>query len=199
MWDQRFNTSEYIYGTAANDFLQDSIVQIPPGKVLSLGEGEGRNACYLAKAGYEVHAVDASHVGLQKAQALAAQQGVNLVTYHADLAEFDMGENRWDGIVSIFCHLPQPLRDDVYQRAVKALKPGGVMVIEAYSPAQLQHGTGGPKVVELLVPLAETLQALSGLTWIVAQEIERPIHEGELHKGLGAVVQILARKPISHP
>ena len=110
MWDERYNTEEYAYGKAANNFLEENYTAIPKGNVLSLAEGEGRNAVFLARQGYTVTAVDASQVGLNKAKKLAEEHGVTIELVHADLADFDLGENRWDGIVSIFCPLPSALR-----------------------------------------------------------------------------------------
>ena len=102
MWDQRYSTEEFAYGTKPNEFLEANVSHLPKGRVLSLAEGEGRNAVFLAKQGYEVTAVDSSLVGLNKAQKFAADEGVIIDFVHADLAEFDLGQNKWDGIISIF-------------------------------------------------------------------------------------------------
>ena len=110
MWDERYSPDEYVYGKAPNQFLEENYNAIPKGKVLSLAEGEGRNAVFLAKQGYSVTAVDASQVGLSKAKKLAEENGVELELIRGDLVDFDIGENKWDGIVSIFCPLPSALR-----------------------------------------------------------------------------------------
>ena len=110
MWDERYSPDEYVYGKDPNQFLEDNYNAIPKGKVLSLAEGEGRNAVFLAKQGYSVTAVDASQVGLSKAKKLAEENGVELELIRGDLVDFDIGENKWDGIVSIFCPLPSALR-----------------------------------------------------------------------------------------
>jgi 2-polyprenyl-3-methyl-5-hydroxy-6-metoxy-1,4-benzoquinol methylase len=110
VWDERYSPEEYAYGKTPNKFLEENFKVIPKGKVLSLAEGEGRNAVFLARQGYSVTAVDASPVGLQKAGKLAEANGVTIELIHADLADFEIGENRWDGIVSIFCPLPSALR-----------------------------------------------------------------------------------------
>jgi SAM-dependent methyltransferase len=140
MWDQRYSSDTYVYGTEPNGFLVTAAARLPPGKVLCLGEGEGRNAVWLAAQGHEVTAVDASGVGLRKAQRLAAERGVTIATVHADLAAFDIEPGTWDGIVSIFCHLPPALRADVHRRCVAGLRPGGVLLLEAYTPRQLGMG-----------------------------------------------------------
>ena len=113
MWDERFGSLEYIYGTEPNDFLASVASQIPQGKVLCLADGEGRNGTYLASLGYEVFAIDQSIMGLEKAKKLAQEKQVQISTIHADLADFVIEPQAWDGIVSIFCHLPLDLRSQV--------------------------------------------------------------------------------------
>ena len=193
-WDERYAQENFVYGTVPNDFLKENADHLPKGKVLCLAEGEGRNAVYLAQLGYAVTAVDSSKVGLEKAQKLARQQGVEIETLVADLTEFDLGTNQWDAIVSIFCHLPPPLRRDVHCRVVVALKKGGVLLAEAYTPRQLDFKTGGPPVRELLVEPDVLREELKGLQFIQLTETEREVHEGILHFGKGAVVQVIAIK-----
>ena len=195
LWDQRFGAEGYAYGTEANDFVVEQAARIPPGPVLCLAEGEGRNAVFLAGRGHPVTAVDFSRAGQQKAAALAAARGVALDYVVADLAEFEPAAGAFSGVVAIFMHLPPALRHTVYQRAAAALAPGGVVVIEAYTPAQLAHGVGGPKDPALLVTLADLELDLAGLELVVAREREREIQEGALHQGQSAVVQVVARRP----
>jgi SAM-dependent methyltransferase len=194
MWDERFSEPGYAYGTEPNGFLFSVTDQIPPGKVLCLAEGEGRNAVYLAELGYEVTAVDTSTVGLTKAEALALDRGVTIDTVLADLAEYPIEPGAWQGIVSIYCHLPPVIRAALHERCLRGLAPGGVFVLEGFTPRQLEFGTGGPKSRELLMDLEVIRQELPGLRLEVAREIEREIVEGEFHKGTAAVVQILAVK-----
>lgn len=193
-WDERYGQPELTYGAEPNDFLRDMAPRIPPGPVLGLGEGQGRNAVYLATLGHGVTAVDLSPVGLARAQELAASRGVTLHTMVADLAEFDPGTTAWSGIISIFCHLPPALRRDLYPRCAAALAPGGVLILEAYTPDQLEHGTGGPREPGLLNTLQELRELLPGLEFEVGREVVREIREGAHHHGLGAVVQVVARK-----
>jgi SAM-dependent methyltransferase len=192
-WDKRFAGEGYFYGTEPNDFLREHCGAIPSGgKVLCLGEGEGRNAVFLASRGHQVLAIDLSATGLMKTERLATQRGVSIRTQVADLADYAPGTGCWDGIVSIWCHLPRELRRQVHRRAVAALAPGGVFLLEAYTPAQLDHRSGGPTAVELLPTLAELRAELEGLEFVRALECERVIHEGAGHEGLSAVVQIQA-------
>ena len=145
-WDERYGTAGYFYGTEPNDFLRGHCAEIRHGgDVLCLAEGEGRNAVYLAQQGLHPLALDQSPVGLAKAVQLAAARGVQLDTLVANLADYQVEPGRWDGIVSIWCHLPSALRAVVHRQVVTGLKIGGVFLLEAYTPAQLAHGTGGPK------------------------------------------------------
>ncbi len=194
-WNQRFGGAAYLYGTAPNDFVAQVADRIPAGPVLCLAEGEGRNAVFLAGRGHAVTAVDMSAVGLEKAQALAARQGVRITTIVADLATFAIGRGGWSGVVASWAHLPLQLRRRVLGDVVRGLRPGGVIVLEAYTPAQLRYGTGGPKDSDLLMTLAALREELAGLEFEIGREIEREVLEGSGHTGWSAVVQVLARKP----
>ena len=196
MWDQRFSEPGYAYGTQENTFLRDQVQRIPKGRVLSLAEGEGRNAAFLASCGHDVTAVDASPVGLAKARRLARQRGVEIHTVLADLEDFRINESTWHGIVSIFCHLPPKLRRQVHSRCADGLTPGGVFVLEGFSPRQLELKTGGPRDPELLVEGETLAQELSGLEILLSREIERPIEEGKYHGGIASVVQLVAARPV---
>lgn len=193
-WDERFSEPGFTYGTEPNDFLASVSARIPKGKVLSLAEGEGRNAVYLASLGCEVTAVDASPVGLKKAADLASARSVAITTVLADLEEYDIGEQQWDGIIACYCHLPSPLRRAVHRASVAGLKPGGVFVLEAFSKKQLEYATGGPRSLDMLMSLEELKQELAGLRFDHAVEMERSVVEGNGHTGLAAVVQIFGIK-----
>ncbi|MDX9834383.1 MAG: class I SAM-dependent methyltransferase [Desulfobulbus sp.] len=195
MWDKRYATDEFIFGTEPNTFLAAMADRIPPGRVLSLGEGEGRNAVFLAARGCSVVAVDASSVGLAKARRLAEERGVQIETVATDLADFPVLPGEWDAIVSIFCHPWPGIRANLYRRCVHGLRPGGVFVLEAYTPAQLRHGTGGPPDKDRLMTLATLRSELAGLDFLHAVELEREVQEGRLHHGLAAVVQVVATRP----
>lgn len=196
MWDQRYAEAGFAYGTEPNDFLAAEAGRIRPGgRVLCLAEGEGRNAVYLAGLGLQVHAVDLSSVGLAKAAALARQRGVSLVTEVADLAAWEPGTACWDAVVSIWAHLPPGPRAALHRRVVHALAPGGLLLLEAYTPDQLRLDTGGPRVAEMMMT-PETLRAeLEGLVFERLETLEREVHEGRYHEGRSAVVQAVARRP----
>lgn len=194
-WDERYSEPGFAYGTAPNDFLASVVDRIPKGKILSLAEGEGRNAAYLASLGYEVTGVDGSAVGLRKARELAAERGVAITTIHADLSAFEIVPEQWEGIIACFCHLPSSIRIPLHQAAVHGLKSGGVFVLEAFSKEQIALGTGGPESPDMLMSLDELKRELAGLEFIHAVQLERDVHEGCRHTGLASLVQLLALKP----
>ncbi len=194
MWNERYSAKHYIYGVEPNNFLFKKYPLIPAGKVLCLAEGEGRNAVFLAKHGYQVTAVDSSEVGLSKAARLAEKNDVQLEIVHCDLADFDPGKEEWAGIVSIFCHVPQSLRVLLHHRVVEGLEKNGVLLLEAYTPAQLLLGTGGPADAALTMTAESLKRELAGLHFSYLEELEREVVEGSHHTGTGAVVQAVAEK-----
>lgn len=195
MWDERYAEEEYAYGKDPNDFLSQNIARIPSGKVLCLCDGEGRNGVYLAQQGRQVTSVDASAVGLAKAKRLAQERGVTIITHVVDLTHFVIEPGYWDAIVSIFCHVPPPLRAKVHQQCVAGLRHGGVMLLEAYTPKQLEFKTGGPQVAEMTMTLQGLERELNGLQFMHALECDRDVIEGRYHHGKGAVVQLIGIKP----
>lgn len=194
-WNARYSQPGFAYGEAPNDFLVEVADRIPPGPVLCVAEGEGRNSVFLARRGHEVTAVDLSSVGLEKARALAERHGVKLATEVADLASWPMPERRYAGVVSVWAHLPPAVRKELHRRVVAALLPGGVFVLEAYRPGQELRGTGGPPDPTLLMREHELREELAGLEVLLAREVTRTIHEGPYHHGDSDVVQLLAKKP----
>ena len=196
MWDERYNSDEYAYGKEPNQFLEKNYGAIPKGMVLSLAEGEGRNAVFLAKQGSSVTAVDGSAVGLKKAEKLAKENGVEINLVHADLAEYEIGENCWDGIISIFCPLPSVQRKLLHKKVIAGLKPGGVFLVEAYTPEQLKYGTGGGKSADTMTTKKSLVHDLEGLKFTLLTELERNVIEGAYHTGVGAVIQAIALKEI---
>ncbi len=194
-WDQRYDCEDFVYGTEPNDFLREHADVLPAGgEILCLADGEGRNSVFLAERGFHPTALDYSAVALEKGRRLAEERGVVVERVQADLADYTLDRDRWDGIVSIFCHVPAPIRERIYRQVPEALRPGGVLLLEAYTPKQLEYGTGGPPTTELLAGVEELLRPLQGLELLHARELERPVIEGRLHTGPAHVVQIIARR-----
>lgn len=193
MWNERYASDEFVYGTEPNAFLAQN-AKILTGPVLSLAEGEGRNAVFLASLGLDVLGVDASEVGLAKAHKLAASRGVTIRTKVVDLADYEPPENSFGSVVSISAHLPSAIRQRLYPLVERSLKPGGIMLLEAYSKAQLTRDTGGPKDLDLLMTCADLEKEFPNCAPLLSREIEREVVEGKFHTGLASVVQFIARK-----
>jgi len=196
-WNSRFGQNEFVYGTEPNAFLREVAQSLAaPADILSLGEGEGRNSVYLARQGHRVTAVDIAVEGLSKIRRLAGEHGVMVDTVHADLADYTIEHERWHAVVSIFCHVRPPLRERLFAAIMRGLKPGGVLILEAYTPRQLDYDSGGPKELDLLYEPESVRAALSYLEVERCVEVEREVREGRFHTGSAAVVQVLARKPV---
>lgn len=194
-WDAKYGGEEFIYGKQPNEFLMSQVAKLKPnGAILCLAEGEGRNAVYLATVGFKVTAVDCSVVGLKKLQRLADASGVHIDTVVADLTEFDIGTSKWDGIVSIWCHIPPLLRRSVHADCVRGLKSGGVFILEAYTAKQLEFGTGGPASKNLMMNRTDLQHELAGLSELTINELQREVYEGIGHNGISAVVQCVGIK-----
>lgn len=194
-WHKRFLTEEYMYGKEPNLFVTEMVRKLPAGgKILCIAEGEGRNAVYLAKKGFSVTAWDYAQSGLDKTEKLAKEQGVSVETALCDLADVLWVPNQWDAIVHIYGHVPEAVLKRTLQGVDKALKVGGYYVSELYTKEQLQYGTGGPPVAELLVDPKMLLGFFD--TYFTEHfyvgEVTR--YEGVLHTGRAHVVQSLLRK-----
>jgi SAM-dependent methyltransferase len=196
-WDDRYAAHpEYLYGTEPSDFLAERYSALPPGgEVLCLADGEGRNGVFLATQGMRVTGVDSSAVGLAKAQRLATERGVSLDTVVADLATWELGDARWDGVVSIWAHLPAPIRATLHPRIARALRPGGVLLLEHYHPRQLGYGTGGPPDPTMMLTLEELDAAFPEWIRLHTFEGERVVVEGSGHGGKSYVTQAILKKP----
>jgi SAM-dependent methyltransferase len=193
-WNEKFANTEYAYGTEPNDFLVSAVTKLKRGATLSLAEGEGRNAVWLAQQGFTVSAIEQSEKGVGKTLRLALQRGVIVMAERGELETFHIQPNSWDLVVSIFAHTPQELRRKLHRQVVAGLKPGGVFVLEAYTPAQIANNTGGPKDAALM-PTAELLRSeLAGLVFDRIEEVERDVVEGSLHTGTAHVVQVVAHR-----
>ncbi len=194
MWEQRYGEAHYVFGTEPNDFLRAQLPMLPRGRVLCLAEGEGRNAVFLAEAGFEVHSVDLTEAGVVKTLQLAADRGVTVHARVGDLAAVPIGLGEWNVIVSIFAHMPPNVRRDLHRRVAAALAPDGMLLLEAYTPDQVGRGTGGPHDPALTMTLAGLRDELQPLEFVHGLETVRDVVEGVGHTGPGAVVQVVARK-----
>ena len=193
-WDHNFAVAGFKYGTAPNAFLVAQAHRLPPGAdVLVPGDGEGRNGVWLAQQGHRVTSMDGSSVGLQKAQALAAERNVTLETALGDLVDWSPAPAAFDAVVLTFVHLPPAIRADAHRRLAAGLRPGGVLVLEAFHPLQLDHRSGGPKDAAMLYTPETLRQDFSGLDELLAWSGEVTLDEGPGHQGLAHVTRWIGR------
>jgi SAM-dependent methyltransferase len=192
-WEGRFGADGYLFGTAPNAFLAAQRARLPKhGRALSVADGEGRNGVWLAEQGLDVVSMDFSPVAQVKARALAATRGVNITTEQVDLATWAWPENAYDIIVVIFA---QPLdRDMLFAGVRRALKPGGLLLVEGYTPKQLEYGTGGPSDVERLYTREQVERGFAGMSSVQIDEYDAEIYEGDGHGGMSAVIDLIATK-----
>jgi SAM-dependent methyltransferase len=194
-WDESYTLADYRYGTAPNAFLVEQAARLPAGaQVLVPGDGEGRNGVWLAKQGHRVTAVDGSAVGLDKARRLAAQEEVRLETVLADLATWSPQPASADAVILTFVHLPPDIRTDVHQRLARALKSGGLLILEAFHTAQLNYTSGGPARSDMLYSLSTVRFDLAdALEELVGWEGEAMLDEGPGHQGVAYVTRWIGR------
>jgi SAM-dependent methyltransferase len=196
-WDSRYAGGDYAYGEAPNAFLA-SLTYAPGGRALVPGDGEGRNGVFLAERGLKVETLDLSGKGVAKARRLAAARSVVLDARQADVLAWDWPVAVYDVIALIYLHLPAPARRALHAQALAALKPGGRIVLEAFTPAQLEKqaagARGGPREAGLLYSVEDLRADFAGAEINLLEEIEAEMREGALHVGTSAVVRLVARK-----
>lgn len=190
-WNERYGQDEYVYGTHPNDFFKAQLDTIPtPGKLLLLAEGEGRNAVYAAERGWQVTAVDFSEKGREKALALAESRGVELDYHIGDVAQFDLVKlGPWDAIGLIYSHFPSSLRAKIFPKCLSALRPDGRIILELFTPEQLNYTSGGPKDVDLLYTADQARHDFVGAASIQVEEVKIELNESRYHQGPAAVVR----------
>ncbi len=196
-WNARYATEEYIFGTAPNRFLESQAARLRPGmRALAIADGEGRNGVWLAQQGLDVHAIDVSPIALEKARKLAAERGVALATDQVDVLDWAWPEAAYDLVAAIFIQFaPPPERDRIIAGIRRTLKPGGVLILQGYTPKQIEYGTGGPPNAENMYT-ADLLRDWFG-DWNILHlaEHESFISEGTHHHGMSALIDLVARKP----
>ncbi|HHS94847.1 MAG TPA: class I SAM-dependent methyltransferase [Rhodobacterales bacterium] len=197
MWDDRFDTPEYVFGKAPAAFLVDHADWLKPGhRGLAVADGEGRNSVFMAERGVETVAMDSSPNALAKAQALAQARGVEVTFQQSCILDYDWGADAFDIVAAIFIQFLAPSeRSQVFARIAKTLKPGGVLLLHGYTPKQLTFGTGGPRVEELLYTEEYLRKAFDGFEIIELRSYERVLDEGTGHSGQSALIDLVARKP----
>lgn len=195
-WNNRFEGEDFLFGTEPNGWLRRHAARWRPGaRVLSVADGEGRNSVWLAQQGFVVEAFDIAKVGVAKARGLAERAGVLVDFTVADCDSFDWRPARYDGVAAIFIQFADPsLRTRLFGRIVESLKPGGILVLQGYTPRQLEYGTGGPPFVSHLYTADLLRTSFAALEIIELEEYEEVLREGAGHNGRSALVGMVARR-----
>ena len=196
-WDSRYDRPDYVFGEAPNAFLVANAHRLSGYRTaLAVADGEGRNGVFLAEQGLDVLSIDASPVGLTKADRLAHRRGVRLTTHCLDIAEYDWPEAQFDVVVGIFIQFAAPdLRAAMFAGMIRTLTPGGLLLLQGYRPEQLAHGTGGPSEPEKFYTEDLLREQFAGLEIISLESYDAELTEGTAHAGLSAVIDLVARKP----
>jgi len=197
IWDERYSGDEYFYGTEPNAFVVSQHVRLKAGmKCLAVADGEGRNGVWLAQQGMDVLSVDASPVAQTKAQRLAQQRGVQMRFAQIDMLNWDGVGETFDVVVAIFIQFVGPgQRAQQFANLKRYLKPGGMLLLQGYTPRQLDYKTGGPSQVENLYTETMLREAFADMDILHLVEHDDILHEGDGHKGMSALIDLVVRKP----
>jgi 2-polyprenyl-3-methyl-5-hydroxy-6-metoxy-1,4-benzoquinol methylase len=194
-WNRRYAGDDFLFGTEPNTWLREHASRLPSGgRLLSVADGEGRNSVWLAQQGFQVDAFDVADRAVEKARALAQRQGVAVNFALADVDGFAWPEAAYDGVVAIFVQFADPdTRARLFAHMVRSLKPGGVLVLQGYTPKQLDYRTGGPSILSHLYTRALLESAFADLSIIDLREYEVEVREGQGHSGPSALIGLVAR------
>ena len=194
IWNERYSKSEYIYGEMPNVFLAEQLSKLPAGNIIFPCEGEGRNAVYAATKGWHVKAFDSSEAGKAKAMQLCAKHRIVIDYTVSDATQIDYPQNSADVVVFIFAHFPPAVRKQIHQKAITWLKPGGKVIMEAFTPQQLDYSSGGPKDLSMLYTSEMLSDDFKSVKIDTLQSLETNLDEGAFHQGKAAVIQLVATK-----
>lgn len=194
-WNTRFSAPGYLFGTAPNRFLASKTAWLKKGgSALCVADGEGRNSVWLAAQGLQVTAFDISPVAVEKARRLAAERGVSVRYEVAGVYDWAWPQAAFDVVAAIFVQFADPaMRGFMFERMVRALKPGGLLLLEGYTPKQLEYRTGGPSQIENLYTAPLLREAFRDLEILELREYEDDLEEGERHTGRSALIDLVAR------
>lgn len=195
-WEKRYAAPGYHFGTAPNGFLKSQAHLLRPGQTaLAIADGEGRNGVWVAEQGLDVLSIDFSPTALAKAQALAAERGVKLRTERVDITQWSWPEAAFDVVVGIFVQFPTPEgQTRMFDGMARALKPGGLLLLEGYGPKQLEYNTGGPRELGRLYTRARLEAAFKDFASLDIREYDAAVAEGNAHVGMSALVDLVGRK-----
>jgi SAM-dependent methyltransferase len=193
-WNERYSNEEYVYSESPNVFFANQISKLQPGTLLLPCEGEGRNAVFAAKHGWQVLAFDGSEVGRSKALQLAAQNNVIFDYQIADATTVKYAQGSLDVVALIYAHFPPSIRQTIHKNAIEWLKPGGKIILEAFNPLQLNNSSGGPKDPAMLYTVAMLEEDFAGLHFELLETLETTLAEGKYHEGKADVIRMVGVK-----
>ena len=196
-WNQRFDVDEFIFGKDPNLFLVESTKKyVTSGsRVLCVADGEGRNSVWLAQQGMQVDAFDVSAVAIKKAKKFASDNQVDIAFHHSDCDSYPWQPNQYDAIAAIFVQFADPaLRARLFDNMINGLKPGGLLIVQGYTPKQLEYKTGGPGQLSHLYTEYLMNELLVELEILEMRSYETELQEGARHSGVSALIGIIARK-----
>ena len=196
IWDERYAGADYHFGTEPNAFLVSQRARLKPGmSCLAVADGEGRNGVWLAGQGLDVVSVDSSPVAQAKAKKLAQQRGVTMQFEQADMMQWEGGKDRFDVVAAIFIQFVGPeSREQQFGILKSLIKPGGLLLLQGYTPRQLEYRTGGPSQAESLYTGTMLRDAFSDMNILHLCEHDDFISEGTGHHGMSALIDLVARK-----
>jgi len=197
-WDQRYQTPDYIFGTAPNVFLASQVKRFrPKDRVLDVGCGEGRNSVWLAELGCEVVGLDVSPLALDKARRLAAERGVAVQYVQTDIRHWQWSPAQFDAVVCVFIQFAEPeQRERLFDGFLTTLKPGGLLVLQGYTPKQIEYKTGGPPRADHMYTAELLRSAFAHMEILHLREHEEVLAEGIKHVGRSALIDLVARRPL---
>lgn len=194
-WNQRYTEAELAYGEAPNEFYAEELKKIKkPGRLLLPMEGQGRNAVFAAKLGWEVVAFDYSEEGRNSALKLAKKHGVEIDYIISSMEGYELGESTFDAIAMIYAHLPEEIRQKSHQKLIKGLKNEGTFILEGFEKKQLNYNSGGPKNESMLYSVDIIKEDFKSTKVCLCKEKIIELKEGQYHKGRAAVVRFVGKK-----
>ena len=200
-WNERYSGEGFSFGTEPNAFLASQAHRLKPGmRALIPGDGEGRNGVWLAQQGLTADTVDVSPVGVAKARAFAKARGVEIDAQIADLLDWDWPRERYDIVAACYIHFFDADRPRMHRAMLDALKPGGLIILEAFRIEQLEfqklHRSGGPRSADMLCSRAKLESDFAGARFLLLEEADIDLDEGPRHKGPAAVIRAVIQKPL---
>ena len=198
-WDERYSDKTFAYGKAPNQFFKEWLLKFTPGHILMPADGEGRNGVFAAAKGWQVTCTDLSVEGKQKAMQLAGSLGVTIDYFVGDMAQLSFQEESFDAIGLIYAHFSADKKIAIHHQLAAYLKPGGLVIFEAFSKENLARrekdpAVGGPRDLGMLFSKSEIMDSFTGFEVLYLEEEEVELHEGKFHNGLGSVIHFVGRK-----